>query len=281
VKVKRISPMVKDLLDSLGITEPPVNLELVAGRQGVNRIVDAPLGGLWGTLSDAPGQGVVISLNQAAPQKRRFTLAHEIAHTMLGHGRPKPGRLLMRKPATHSALERKCDLVAGELLMPQHMLVPRLERAPVSLATIVSLAEAFDTSIEAAAVRFAQLSPHQVRVACWQVANGEATIKWTRGRILRGTDVVRGQAWPLADWPTLQHADLCDHTAVGSEQIERESVYCEARAFGLGNARYILSLLKPAVSPSGLKGRQLREHRGCRMRSPSGRKESNGIRPRR
>lgn len=262
---------VRSLLDRLGILEPPVDLDKLAKFQGVRSIVDAPMGDLWGSMTQSR-TGITIRLNEDAPLKRRFTLAHEIAHTLVGSRHLGTTVTLMRRPKSYTALERTCDQLAAEILMPRHMFVPRLQRQTASLKTIVQLAEEFDSSIEATALRFGQLSAHNVRVIKWDVQEEQAHVRWSRGG-LGSLNLSRGASLPLADLDSVAHASTCEHTAVGIDMIARTPVYSEARALGQGKQRYVLSLIKPRPARAEVRGRQLLAHRDCKHNAP--RKESS------
>lgn len=89
------------------------SLEAMARKFGVSRIIEQKLpfeGGLF-RLSDGE---LVIKLNvQSSFVRKRFTLAHEIGHLLL---KTVPAFRSTRR--TDAALERTCDLIAAELLMP-------------------------------------------------------------------------------------------------------------------------------------------------------------------
>ena len=122
---------VRRVLDRAGAKEPPVDLECIARLQGVGLVQELPLGDLLGSTTSTPN-GFIVKINEAIPQKKRFTLAHEIAHTMLESRNTAVRAVRMRKPGSHTALEAKCDRIAGELLMPQHMFQPRAKAMPAS-----------------------------------------------------------------------------------------------------------------------------------------------------
>lgn len=253
---------IRRLLERLDIAEPPVDLESVARYQGVHTIEESPMGTLFGSTTRTE-HGFAIELNASQPHRRRFTLAHEIAHTILDSKHSALGPVGMRKPQTYNAVERKCDRLAAELLMPEHMFRPRVHAAPATIQTITELAELFDVSVESTAVRFAQLSPHNVRVVVWHFDDETARVKWASGKGLRGSPLQRGNAWTTDRLAGLAHALHCDHTVAESETLGRIEVFGESAAFGDDEHRYILSIFREPISDAQLRGRQLRSHRGC------------------
>jgi hypothetical protein len=102
--------------------------------------------------------------------RSRFALAHEIAHL-----------LLHRRTGLHDAfghrsvdvgpdaaeIERLCDVLAVELLMPSHEWSSVFNRRGVSFEVLSELAEAYQVSNEAASRRLAEISPWRCAVIFW------------------------------------------------------------------------------------------------------------------
>lgn len=103
---------------------PPADLDRVAERLGIEvceREFVGEIDGVYLRLPDAPP---VIAINNSytkPPARRRFTLAHEIGHHLLGH-RTSPGSRLFffdTSRTRRSLVERACDRFAALLLMPE------------------------------------------------------------------------------------------------------------------------------------------------------------------
>lgn len=139
-------------------------LEAMAVRLGVSRIVEESLS-FEGGIFQLPGDQLVIKLNADSPATRkRFTLAHEIGHLLLG----KPG--LRSSCGRDQTLERKCDAIASELLMPADEAIPFIgslgKPSPEKLRAIASR---FDVSLQAAAFRVHRdLGLWKCFIGCWQ-----------------------------------------------------------------------------------------------------------------
>jgi hypothetical protein len=89
------------------------SLETLAHDLGVGEIVEETLH-FEGGVFNLPERGLVIKLNSdSSPSRKRFTLAHEIAHLLLG---TVPG--LRSTCREDQMLESACDSLAAELLMP-------------------------------------------------------------------------------------------------------------------------------------------------------------------
>jgi hypothetical protein len=92
-----------------------------------------------------------------APERRNFTICHEIAHRILGlasehtHG---PAWSYARK----SPNEILCDVFAAEILLPYPQFKPRVEKSVVGFKAVDSLAKQFESSLPATGSRFAAVT---------------------------------------------------------------------------------------------------------------------------
>ena len=124
------------------------SLRDVAFRLGIDRVVEEGLpydGGIF----ESNGS-LTVKLNSfAAPVRRRFTLAHEIGHLMIAKD------LSAAKGCTSSSkLERACDAIAAELLMPADATrATARELKNSSPANLVRIAQWFGVSYYTAALR--------------------------------------------------------------------------------------------------------------------------------
>jgi Zn-dependent peptidase ImmA (M78 family) len=154
---------------------PGQTLENVAGSLGVHRIAVEQMGFDGGVYEDACG--LQIKLNSSSPLKRRrFTLAHEVAHLILA----SVGSRGAHRSHASTELERACDAIAAELLMPLdevRSLVPR----EGSIEGLLALGDRFGVSLHAAAVRVSQLGLWKESVGFWKW-DGSAQELWFVGR---------------------------------------------------------------------------------------------------
>jgi len=92
------------------------------------------------------GPGHEIRIRKALPRvRKRFTIAHEIAHVILDHRK-------RRLPGT-AQLEQLCDRIAAALLMPRTALRGRIQK--IAVDEIIRLRQEFDVSLQTASLRFA------------------------------------------------------------------------------------------------------------------------------
>jgi IrrE N-terminal-like domain len=138
------------------------NLERVAERLGVTGIFKERLPFEGGVFCD--NGALTIKLNSLSPLTRqRFTLAHELAHLILDPQRAGSAR----RCVVSSALEKACDAVAGELLMPVDE-ARALTVAGGSVDALVSLARHFNVSLQAAAVRVREVAHWKDSIGFWK-----------------------------------------------------------------------------------------------------------------
>lgn len=102
---------------------------------------------------------IIINARVRSTGRRRFSLAHEIAHSWFDD--PSGARYFLRTldrkayesdPAS-AALEKCCDAGAAELLMPQPWFSEELMQCGLGAAAVPEIAGRFAVSLEAAALR--------------------------------------------------------------------------------------------------------------------------------
>jgi len=254
VSIDDIRRAVGDLLRRARVAGPPVDLLAIARLQGIERVEFAKLGPrLLGKLREKRGE-LTVTLNERQPHRSRFTLAHEIAHTMLepfGNPRTKTA-LAHRNGRRGSALERLCDEVAVELLFPYELFRHAVAGLPPAIGAVTRTARLFDASLEATALRYGEVAPGPVEVVSWRQQGSGLKVKASRGtplvaasdcravrslsdasspvaRAFRSRGAERGLERPYDDMPWIAHP-------------------CEAQGFLRGEARYVLSLITPATA---------------------------------
>ena len=132
------------------VTCPPTNLDAIGRKVGVQEISYESFPGSGELHKEKGGYRIICSSDQPR-SRQRFTVAHELAHVIL----ERTGR---NAPRAGNSVERVCDMLAAECLMPTSMFEARLPATP-TLRDIADLAHTFDTSITATAIRCAQSRP--------------------------------------------------------------------------------------------------------------------------
>ena len=247
------------LLKGAGVFEPPVDVGALAHLQGVLEIRTEPVD-IDAELVPVD-DGFIIRVNESVPSaaRRRFSIAHEIAHTFFLPHSPgsRNGPISLNSPTEsleHRLEERLCDLAAAEMLMPEAMFRERACKEPPSIGLIQRLANAFDVSLEAAALRYADAFPTAAQITCWIRRRDLLEQKWDRG-----TRIVPAEPFPLARpdsfspiQKSLAKAYIASHP-VTAHQLEPaiyppQRIWIQAQGFRQRSDRYVLSLMQSAFS---------------------------------
>jgi IrrE N-terminal-like domain len=157
----------------LDIATVPTPLQVIGERLGVEALDLAASCGAGHLEGEAGSWRVVAS--QADPSgRRRFTIAHELAHVQLlalPALAPQPGQ----------ELEQFCDRLASELIMPAASFRELFSGGAVTLNAIGIAARTFDVSFSAAALRVQEVLPATI---VFFVRDG--AVVWGNGGIPRG-----------------------------------------------------------------------------------------------
>jgi hypothetical protein len=153
--------------------QPPINPFAIAASHGI-QIVPVAME-YDGLLSRSESGHYLIELNKSQPDTRkRFTVAHELGHTLFldsgAHRDDSPIRLRetqLGKLGADSVEERLCNIAAAEILMPSLQFAACLQRVP-SPESIIDVARQFETSIHATARRAVELGRHRIAVCLWR-----------------------------------------------------------------------------------------------------------------
>lgn len=99
-------------------------------------------------------QCIILNANDP-PARQRFSACHEVAHIMLALPTEHTGK----RAAFASRLPNEvlCDVFAAELLLPAHLIRPRVHAADIDFSAVETLAKTFEGSLTATGSRFAQI----------------------------------------------------------------------------------------------------------------------------
>ncbi len=212
---------------------PGETLDAMALRLGVSRIVEERLT-FEGGVFRLPNDELIIKLNATSSRTRkRFTLAHEIGHLLLG----KPG--LRSSCGRDRELERKCDAIASEVLMPTEETVAYIKSlGKPSPEKVKVVASRFEVSLEVAARRIHQdLGLWKCFIGCWR-CRPTVTTEWFVGHSWR---------WVKTE-PDAYSLDLAMSSSgpVQSQEIWQRGVHSERvwlKLLHLGKGDRVLGLV--------------------------------------
>lgn len=134
----------------------PDGPEALAKKLGI-KVVMGPLVGCDGWVLSGPA-GTLIRINEESGLKRRrFTLAHELAHLILGIP-TVVGESISDSLRSNDSEERKVNDLASELLVPKSVVCQHCPQVPVIASQLRKLAKDANVSELAAATRVANLA---------------------------------------------------------------------------------------------------------------------------
>lgn len=203
----------EELLRSALVDSPDdIDLEVIAFDAGLE-VRNQTLTGCEATLIGYGNRGIVTVTTDISPERRRFSIAHEIGHWEQHRGQSfacRIGERALDKVA--KGKEREADDYASSLMMPAGLFneAIRASKAGVSLTVIAELAATFRCSFPAAAIRYVELSGEPVVL----IFNGAGTGRWWHSRSKR----VPEKLWPRRALDDDSFASDLMHVAVSTKR---------------------------------------------------------------
>ena len=152
------------LLEDCQVQGIPVDLARLAKQVGIRQVTELNTR-LDGQLLELPAGGYEVVLSKLAPAtRRRFTLAHEIAHLLLF---PRQAECNLRWET-----EELCNVAASELLIPARFLTRVLAADPaVSIQSLLRVSRLFRCSLEAAGWKILNSGLASGALLMWKIAD--------------------------------------------------------------------------------------------------------------
>lgn len=158
----------RETLQTAGVTEAPVDVELVAKQMGCKVMFQTLKSDLSGLLVNQPGKCLIGVNSHQSQTRQRFTIAHELGHLVLQHKGEMfvDGTVLRRDESSGRAIDPQeiaANQFAAALLMPSEWVYKKLaenrKQSPDSSAEEVTtaLAAQFEVSSQAMGIRLANL----------------------------------------------------------------------------------------------------------------------------
>lgn len=154
----------REALERAGATRLPIDVRRVAEIHGIDVREEANGGEISGFLLRKDGKSIIGVNNSHSPNRRRFTIAHELGHYFLhqfeGLHLDKTFHRSGLSSLGISTEEIEANAFAAELLMPDHLVrkaVAGFEGDLISDSGIEQLAESFQVSSQAMSIRLANL----------------------------------------------------------------------------------------------------------------------------
>ena len=139
---------------------PPISVHALAPYRGIKEIIESPL--TIDAYISREEDGYRIYVNAEQPfTRRRFSIAHEIAHTFSyeveasEEGLPQSSQRTLRIDSEEELL---CNKAAAEILMPYKFFRAQVNQRYMRANSICELAKLFQVSTQAAAIRYCELT---------------------------------------------------------------------------------------------------------------------------
>lgn len=176
---ERARRLAREVLWECGMDEPSkIDPFTIVGRQKIE-VTYARLDGASARIFRHGDRAIIRVSDQIVQLGRlRFTIAHEVAHFLLGHKIPVENVLDANTRAPFSVhQEREADIFATEFLMPAAWVAAYCKGTVTSLSVVHAIAQAFRVSNVAAAVRRVELADTPCAVAYSE----DGQVVWARG----------------------------------------------------------------------------------------------------
>lgn len=176
---ERARRLAREVLWECGMDEPSkIDPFVIVGRHKIE-VTYARLDGASAQIFRHGDRAIIRVSDQIVQLGRlRFTIAHEVAHFLLGHKIPVEAALDVNARAPFSVhQEREADVFATEFLMPASWVAAYCKGTVTSLSVVHAIAQAFRVSNVAAAVRRVELADAPCAVAYSE----HGRVVWAKG----------------------------------------------------------------------------------------------------
>ena len=166
--MRRLRPA-EMLLQKLGVTEPDeIDVEAIAWYCGVT-VTSRPLDGCEAQIIGHGNRAVIIIDEASRPRRQRFSVGHELGHWHhhRGHSSVCRSDEIGNRVRGPTDPERVADGFAADLLLPGYLFRPLANKlSRVTMDAVQELADTFDTSLTATAIRVVEMGPAPAMVIC-------------------------------------------------------------------------------------------------------------------
>jgi Zn-dependent peptidase ImmA (M78 family) len=211
-------------------TPGPVPVEDIAMDRGV-LCLEAKLTGCLARLVRKGQRGVIRTDARIREEgRKRFAIAHELGHWFLHEAESQIFSCTAEQMRDYkgSPMEVEANLFASELLMPTALFRPLASDSEPTLGRIKALAEIFNTSLTATAMKFVDINNHE----CILVLSKGKSVAWSKQQKNRfGLRIEKGMR--------LHHDSLAFHVGTPAGELGPEVVNPEAWISQNANERQI------------------------------------------
>ncbi len=229
------------LLKELGISNPEdIDVEAIAFYCGAE-VRYRMLTGCAARIIGTDDRAIITVDNETSSWPRqRFSIGHELGHWMRDRG--KSAHLCQNKDLTavwghRQDPESRANQYAADLLLPAFMFLPRAAEQEMVFQTVRALADEFQTSLTATAIRLVEKGSFPAMLICY----GPEGRRW----FSRGSDV------PYEIWPPkqLNHETAAFEVLFGGKE-QRKPVEVDADAWVEHRDAYRYTVFEDSVKIS-------------------------------
>lgn len=170
--LKAVTHLCNGLLDEVGVAEPPVPLDVLASFRGAIEVKANDIRES-GRLTPLKQGGFLIEVRATDPVGRRnFSIGHEIGHLLMPNYQISPTQkvdVCTGEFSLQNEEEFLCDSAATNLLLPEELFRSQCSRVKPSLDGFIGLADLFQASLEATALRLDRLAVWDCIPVVWQL----------------------------------------------------------------------------------------------------------------
>lgn len=204
------------------------------GVREIKQPMPLDISGFEGSLvrnpDDAAEWGIFYN-GSASPERRRFTIAHELGHFILH--RSTQSRFNCDKDSVYAGhetlrlIEREADDFASNLLMPGDVLREMIAGQRVDMRVLGAIAKRFKVSFEALCIRFIKYTDERAILVYWD--NGFLKYEWRSKNAILTRARVRRTGDPQKPLPGTLAADTNVDQALDGLEMPA-SVWCATEA---------------------------------------------------
>ena len=235
------------------------DLRLLARRWGVISIEEQEIHSDAMLLPIEEGYRIILKKADqvASLGRQRFSLAHELGHLLLQKSETTGIGLKYRGHGFSDEEERLCDQIAAEILMPRMAFYEDCWMEDWSLKGLRRLANKYETSLEATAIRMVDLMPEEALMGIWKIStdkSGNIEQKWShRGGTryaLPATAITPNKKLELIRQSHLASGVLEGVAPVKLGDERAIDVPAEAMSYGSGENQKVMVFYYPTRHPS-------------------------------
>ncbi len=155
------------LLQELGVTDPKeIDLEAIAYYTNAS-VKFRRLDGCEARIVGNNDKAIITVNSRSAPRRKRFSIAHELGHWHHHRGKRLACRAEEITGHRKNSQERIADAFAADLLLPRYLLDPVVQKlGKLTVKNIKTIADMFDTSPIATAIRLVENNYHPSLLVC-------------------------------------------------------------------------------------------------------------------